>query len=152
MGWSTLAQGFGLLAFLLLLLLGQAFQLQRTYARRTARDGAVRTACHGDTRRCESVVDQVNAVFRERISDAQRAELAAAGQFPPGPAVVDNPVFVYGVEDTPAVTTTGPRESSPDSAQGRIDRAMEWLEADRDQPAFRVLYAILTGTKLPEPF
>jgi len=43
----------------------------------------------------------ITAVFREQISDERRAELAATGGFPPGPAVVDNPVFTYGLEEDP---------------------------------------------------
>lgn len=43
----------------------------------------------------------ITAVFREQISVEQRADLAAAGGFPPGPAVVANPVFTYGLPTDP---------------------------------------------------
>lgn len=40
----------------------------------------------------------ISAVFREQLPPAELKARAAAGGFPPGPVVVDEPVFTYGLQ------------------------------------------------------
>ena len=56
----------------------------------------------------------IKAVFREQVTDEQRADLAAAGKFPPGPVEVKDPVFVY---------TTHPEPTGGGKPVARLPRA-----------------------------
>lgn len=43
----------------------------------------------------------ITAVFREQMPEGELEERVAAGGFPPGPVVVDEPVFTYGLQPDP---------------------------------------------------